>query len=80
VRDLLAHEGVDEKLRNAFIAYLLSHDRPTAEILAPQRLDISLEYGRGFEGMVAEPVSLDDLLKARAEPRCRNRRQNARAA
>ncbi len=38
-----------------------------AEVLAPARRDISAEYGRGFEGMVNEPVSLDDLLKARED-------------
>jgi predicted nucleotidyltransferase component of viral defense system len=67
VRDLLANEGIDETLRKAFIVYLLSHNRPMAEVLAPQRLDISAEYKRGFDGMVDEPVSLDDLLKAREE-------------
>ncbi len=65
VRDLLAHEGIDDSLRKAFIVYLLSHDRPMAEVLAPARLDISAEYKRGFEGMVNEAVTLDELLKAR---------------
>jgi predicted nucleotidyltransferase component of viral defense system len=67
VRDLLANEGIDETLRKAFIVYLLSHNRPMAEVLAPQRLDISAEYKRGFDGMVDEPVSLDELLKARED-------------
>ena len=65
IRDLLAHEGIDDSLRKAFIVYLLSHDRPMAEVLAPARLDISAEYKRGFEGMVNEPVTLDGLLHAR---------------
>jgi Nucleotidyl transferase AbiEii toxin, Type IV TA system len=67
VRDLLHHEGIDDKLRRAFIVYLISHDHPMAEVLAPQLLDISAEYKRGFEGMVHDPVSLDELLKAREE-------------
>jgi predicted nucleotidyltransferase component of viral defense system len=67
VRDLLANEGIDDMLRKAFIVYLLSHGRPIAEVLAPPRLDISAEYKRGFEGMVEQPVSLDDLLKARED-------------
>lgn len=67
VRDLLANEGIDETLRKAFIVYLLSHKRPMAEVLAPTRLDISAEYKRGFEGMVDQPVTLDDLLKARED-------------
>ena len=67
VRDLLASEGIDEALRKAFIVYLLSHNRPMAEVIAPQRLDISLEFRRGFEGMVDQPVSLEDLVKARED-------------
>jgi hypothetical protein len=64
-RDLLSHEGIDDNLRKAFIVYLLSHDRPMAEVLAPARLDIAAEYKRGFEGMVDKPVTLDELLQAR---------------
>ena len=67
VWDLLAHEGIDDSLRKAFIVYLLSHDRPMAEVLAPARLDISAEYKRGFEGMVDKPVTLDELLQARED-------------
>ena len=65
VRDLLAHQGIDDKLRKAFIVYLISHDRPMAEVLAPQRLDISAEYKRGFEGVINDSVTLDELLEAR---------------
>lgn len=67
VRDLLAHEGIDDMLRKAFIVYLLSHHRPMAEVLAPARLDITAEYKRGFEGMVETPVTLDELLQARED-------------
>jgi predicted nucleotidyltransferase component of viral defense system len=67
VRDLLAHEGIDDNLRKAFIVYLLSHHRPMAEVLAPARRDISAEYKRGFEGMVDTPVMLDELLRARED-------------
>ncbi len=65
VRDLLANEGIDDALRKAFIVYLLSHDRPMSEVLAPARKDISEEFLRGFEGMVDQPVSRDDLIAAR---------------
>jgi predicted nucleotidyltransferase component of viral defense system len=65
VRDLLENEGIDDALRKAFIVYLLSHNRPMAEVLSPQRHDISAEYKRGFESMVERPVSLADLLDAR---------------
>lgn len=65
VRDLLANEGIGEGLRKAFIVYLLSHNRPMAEVLAPARLDIAAEFARGFEGMTAASVTLDELLMAR---------------
>lgn len=67
VRDLLANEGINDDLRKAFIVYLLSHNRPMAEVLAPARLDISAEFARGFVGMTETPVTIDELLQAREE-------------
>ncbi len=66
VRDLLANEGIDDLLRKAFIVYLISHNRPIAEALAPKPKDISEEYARGFEGMADTLVSLEELLQARS--------------
>jgi hypothetical protein len=67
VRDLLANEGISEDLRKAFIVYLLSHNRPIAEVLAPTRQDITQEFARGFDGMTERPVKLEDLLQARED-------------
>ena len=80
VRDLLANEGIDEKLRSAFIVYLLSHDRPMAEVLAPQRHDISEECKRGFEGMVNEVVTLDETDAGARGSHSSNGWRDARAA
>ena len=38
-----------------------------AEVPAPRLLDISTEYKRGFAGMIHDPVTLDELLKARRD-------------
>jgi hypothetical protein len=65
VRDLLPKEGIDDDLRRAFIVYLISHDRPIAEVLVPRRKDIAQEFAQGFDGMTAEAVTLDDLLAVR---------------
>src|SRR5580704_1843053 len=65
VRDLLANEGIDGNLRKAFVVYILSHNRPMAEVLAPARLDIEAEFSRGFEGMTEASVTLHELLHAR---------------
>lgn len=66
VRDLMAHEGIGDELRRAFLVYLISHNRPMAEILAPTRKPLAEEYARGFVGMTQEPVALADLEAARA--------------
>ena len=65
VRDLFANEGIIDDMRRAFIVYLISHDRPMAEVLAPTLLNIEPEFRTNFEGMTLEPVTLDELLAAR---------------
>lgn len=65
VRDLLAHEGINDDLRRAFIVYLISHDRPIGEVLAARPKDIADEFTANFEGMTTAPVALSDLIAAR---------------
>jgi len=65
IRHLLANEGIDDELRRAFIVYMLSHDRPMSEVLAPTRKDISEEFMRGFEGMTDESVTIQELTTVR---------------
>jgi hypothetical protein len=66
--DLLLHgEGISDELRLAFLVYLISHNRPMAEILAPRRKSIAAEYAGGFQGMTEEPVTLARLEAAREE-------------
>jgi predicted nucleotidyltransferase component of viral defense system len=65
VRDLLAHEGIGDELRRAFLVYIISHNRPMAEVLAPTRKPLAEEFARGFVGMTQDPVALTDLEAAR---------------
>jgi predicted nucleotidyltransferase component of viral defense system len=65
IRDLLANEGIDDALRRAFVVYMLSHDRPMSEVLAPTRKNISEEFVRVFQGMTDEPVTFSELTAAR---------------
>jgi hypothetical protein len=46
VRDLLANEGIDDNLRTAFIVYMLSHNRPMAEVLGSPQKNIGQECAR----------------------------------
>lgn len=65
VRELFAHEGLTERLRRAFVVYLVSHNRPVAELLAPRPRAIEAEFRSGFVGMPRVAVSLEDLLAVR---------------
>jgi len=62
---LLNNEGLTEKIRHAFIVYLLSHNRPISELLDPNlKPDLEETYKETFEGMAFDPVKLDDLTDA----------------
>jgi hypothetical protein len=65
VQKLQENEGVSDELRRAFIAYMLSHNRPMNEVLAPNRKDIAKEFESNFVGMTVAPVELDALLATR---------------
>lgn len=65
VRDLLANEGISDELRRAFIVYILIHNRPVGEVLAPTRKDLRKEFAAGFSGMTEEPVTLEAMYDAR---------------
>jgi predicted nucleotidyltransferase component of viral defense system len=67
VRLLLHNEGITTRLKDAFIVYLVSHNRPMAELLAPRLKDVEAIYRREFAGMAIEPVSLESLIAAREE-------------
>ena len=67
VRDLLANEGISDDLRRAFLVYLISHNRPMAEVLAPQRKALEREFLRGFQGMTRSAVRVEELEAVRVE-------------
>ncbi len=62
---LLDAEGISERLIDAFVVYLASHDRPIAEVLDPREKDVRHAYEQEFAAMSGNPVSLDQLLDAR---------------
>lgn len=65
VRLLLANEGLTRDLFRAFIVYVISHDRPISEIIAPKLRDIQHEFEHGFAGMTVDRVSREDLEETR---------------
>lgn len=65
VMQLFEHEGITPGIRRAFVVYLASHNRPVHEVLFPRLRDIRHDYRHNFDGMTAEPVSIDALLATR---------------
>ncbi len=67
VKLLLDNEGITDKIRTAFIVYLISHNRPMNELLNPTFQDISHQFEFEFEGMMFNQITLDELNHARKE-------------
>jgi hypothetical protein len=67
VKILLENEGITDSLKRAFLVYLISHNRPIAELLDPNLIDMSEAYHAEFEGMLLNPVSLAELERVRVE-------------
>ena len=65
VHQLLENEGIDDKLRMAFIIYLISHDHSPHTLLSPAARDIAHDYERNFLGMTEEDVAMETLLATR---------------
>jgi predicted nucleotidyltransferase component of viral defense system len=64
---LLKNEGITESIKNTFLVYLISHNRPISELLAPNKLDIQEVYESEFKGMTYEYISLEELYKTSDE-------------
>ena len=65
VKFLLENEGLTDNLRKTFLIFLISHQRPMAELLAPNRKDIGEIYETEFKQMADIEVSLKQLETAR---------------
>ena len=67
IKLLFENEGLTEKLRQSFLVYLLSHDRPINEVITPTEKDIASIYESEFKGMTSENVPLQVLLDSRTK-------------
>ncbi len=65
IKLLLQNEGITEKTKKAFLVYLISNNRPIAELLEPHILDIKPVFEKEFTGMVVNEVELEELLITR---------------
>ena len=65
VKLLLGNEGITDKILEAFVVYLASHNRPIHELLNPARKDVRRIYENEFAGMATEEIPYEDLIAAR---------------
>ncbi|MGV8963361.1 MAG: nucleotidyl transferase AbiEii/AbiGii toxin family protein [Candidatus Saccharimonadaceae bacterium] len=65
VKQLYENEGLTNDLRKTFLVFLISHFRPMAELLNPNRKDIADIYENEFRQMAEIDVSLQELIAVR---------------
>ena len=65
VKALLEDDGIDAGMMNVFVVYLISGNRPIAEMLAPNLVSLEDTYANHFVGMTLEPVTLQELEEVR---------------
>ena len=65
VKMLLENEGFSPALMDLFIVYLVSSNRPIAELLAPNLQPLQPVFDQQFLGMSLHPVTVDELDSVR---------------
>ncbi len=61
VKYLLDHEGITSEIKEAFLFYLISHNRPLHEVLDPNAQDIRERFENEFHGMAQQDVAIQEL-------------------
>ena len=65
VKLLLDENGLTRDVLEGFLVYLISHNRPIRELLAPRLTDIRQTFVEQFQGMTREPIAVEALEQAR---------------
>lgn len=65
IQYLQANEGITKDLKDCFLVFLISHNRPMAELLDPTSQDIEGMYENEFVGMTTETAEIEELYNAR---------------
>lgn len=64
---LLENEGITPELIDLFVIYLISSNRPIAELLAPNPQPLQPVFEQQFHGMSLQTVTVEQLERARNE-------------
>jgi len=62
---LLKNEGITDRVRKAFLVYLISHNRPMSELLSPNYKDMKPVFEKEFAGMASIEVKYEELVSVR---------------
>ncbi|HKJ09166.1 MAG TPA: nucleotidyl transferase AbiEii/AbiGii toxin family protein [Gammaproteobacteria bacterium] len=62
---LLEHEGISSELVDLLVIYLVSSNRPIAELLAPNLQPIQPVFDQQFRGMSVQTVTAEQLEQSR---------------
>ncbi len=65
VKLLFENEGFTDDFRKTFLVYLISHQRPMAELLQPNFKDLGSVFQNEFAQMTTQEITLDELLQTR---------------
>ncbi len=65
VKLLMENEGISEELRKTFLVYLISHNRPISELIAPTRKNIRGVFEGEFANMTTTHVTEVELEETR---------------
>jgi len=65
VMQLLLGRGITSALMDCFLVYLVSSNRPIAELLDPNPLPLQPVFDQQFRGMTLREVSVEELNQAR---------------
>ena len=65
VMQLLAGGGITPALMDCFLVYLVSSNRPIAELLDPNPLPLQPVFDQQFKGMTLREVSVEELSQTR---------------
>lgn len=65
VKQLFAGDGITLALMDCFLVYLVSSNRPIAELLDPNLLPLQSVFDQQFRGMTLRKVSVEDLNQTR---------------
>jgi predicted nucleotidyltransferase component of viral defense system len=62
---LIENEGLTEKIRKAFLVYLISHNKPIHNLLYPNLLNMENIFNNEFQGMTTVPITYQDICQVR---------------